>query len=101
MRKSERDDVKLRRLLALAARRLAAAQGLIRSDYDSGSEMAQFVRQCEKGIEHGTIDQRQKKELWRIFRPAGDWDHVVGDVELGNEVFALLDRLYGNGVEAS
>lgn len=91
-RKSERDDVKLRRLLGTTARRLAAIRGPICSDYGTGREMAQFVLECRLRIEHGTLDVAQLQELWRIFAPAGDWDKVVGDVELGNEVFALLSQ---------
>ena len=71
-RKSGRDDAKLRRLLGIAARRFAAETGLIRSDYENGSEIAQFVRECEKGMEHSTLDSNQKGELGRIFRPTGD-----------------------------
>jgi hypothetical protein len=84
-RNSERDAVKLRRLLAAAARRLAAVRGPIYSDYETGAEMAQFVLECSRRIEHGSLDVAQLQELWRIFTPAGDWDHVVGDVELGTK----------------
>ena len=85
--------MKLRHLLATAARRFAAVQGPIQSDYDSGSEIARFVLECRNGIEHRTLDLTQEAELLRIFKPGGDWDKVVGDVELGNEVFGLLDWL--------
>jgi hypothetical protein len=88
--KSERDDVKLRRLLGTTARRLAAVRGPICSDYETGAEMAQFVLECSRRIEHGTLDAAQLQELWRFFAPTGDWDNVVGDVDLGNEVFTLL-----------
>lgn len=92
MRKSERDDVKLRRLLATAARKLAGIRGPIRSDYETGVEMAQFIVECQHRIEHGALDLVQLQELWRIFTPGGDWDNVVGDVELGNEVFVFLNN---------
>jgi hypothetical protein len=88
--KQERDDVKLRRLLTTGARKLAAIGGPVCSDYETGSEMARFVLQCKHCIEHGRLDVTQLQELWRIFAPAGNWDNVVGDVELGNEIFALL-----------
>jgi hypothetical protein len=96
MRKRETDDAKLRHLLHAAARSLAAVRGPIRSDYESGSELAQFVLECAAGIEHGNIEPVQKQELWRIFAPGADWDYVVGDVERGNEVFALLEKVFGN-----
>lgn len=92
MRKSERAGLKLLRLLATASRRLAAVREPIRSDYDTGAEMARFVLECKNCIEHGTLDTAQLQELWRIFAPGGDWDNVVGDVELGTEVFALLNK---------
>jgi hypothetical protein len=101
MHKREREDVKLRRLLATAARRLAAVRGPIRSSYDAGPELAQFVLECKNGIEHGMLELAEKQELWRVFAPAGDWDHVVGDVEVGDEVFALLGKLYGYEVNAT
>jgi hypothetical protein len=96
MHNRERYDARLRQLLATAARRVAAVRGPIRSSFDTGLEIAQFVRQCSGGVEHGTLELIQKRELWRIFAPAGDWDHVVGDIELGNEILDLLDLLYGN-----
>jgi hypothetical protein len=86
-------------LLDAAARRFAAVRGPIRSDYDSGSEIMQFVVECTHGIEHGTLDLDAEEELWRIFAPAGDWDNVVGDIELGNEIFVQLDRVFGAGNE--
>ena len=99
--KRENDDVKLRHLLTTAARRLAAVQGPIRSDYEDGSEVAHFVLECRNGIEHGTLDLTQEEELVRIFAPSGDWDKVVGDEELGNEVFALLGKTLGQRREDS
>jgi hypothetical protein len=91
-RRSERDDLKLRRLLSMAARRLAAVRGPICSDYDTGQEMAHFLLECCHRIEHESLDVAQLQELWRIFALDGDWDKVVGDVELGNEVFAFLSK---------
>jgi hypothetical protein len=99
MRKRERDDVKLRHLLVAAGRRFAAVRGPIWSSYETGSEIAQFVFQCKNDIEHGTLELFQKQELWGIFAPTRDWDDVVGDVELGNEIFALLEKLYGHEVK--
>ena len=89
---SKRDNVRLHRLLTTAARRLAAVRGPICSDYDTGREMAQFVLECSRQFEHGTLDVAQLQELWRLFAPGGDWDKVVGDADLGNGVFALLNQ---------
>jgi hypothetical protein len=90
--KHGRNDRKLLHLSTIAARRLAAIRGPIPSDYETGKEMAQFVLECRNGVEHGTLDLVQLQELWRIFAPAGDWDNVVGDADLGNEIFTLLSN---------
>jgi hypothetical protein len=92
-------DGNLRHLLTKAARRLAAVRGPIWSEYDSGFEVAQFVRQCRDDIEHGTLAAFQGRELWRIFARNHDWDRITGDVELGNEVFRLVDKLFGDEVK--
>lgn len=93
MRKS-----KLRDLLSLAARRCTAVRGPIQSDFDSGREMSQFIMQCRNSIEHGTLEVGQHQELWRIFTPDGDWDCVVGDAELGGEIFALVQEARSRAV---
>ena len=96
----ETDKERPCRLLLVAAEEFAARQELIWSSYDSGSDIARVVLDCRKGIEQGTITLAQKKELWRIFAPTCDWDDVVGDVDLGNEIFALADRLYWEEVRS-
>jgi hypothetical protein len=54
--------------------------------------MAQFILQHRNGVEHGRLELAQHQELWRIFVPDGDWDRVVGDAELGSEIFALIQE---------
>jgi len=82
-------------LLDIASAKFAARTGPIWSDYDSGAEIAAFVLKCKIGIENGTFDQGQARKLWTLFAPTCDWDDVIGDVELGNEIFEILDYLYG------
>jgi hypothetical protein len=89
------------RLLTVAAEKLAAVQGPIWSSYDSGADIAKFVLECRDAIEQRTITLPQKEELWGIFAPTCDWDDVVGDVQLGNAVFELLERLYRKEIQAS
>ena len=89
------DEADLCRLLATAAERLAAVTGPVWSRYDSGPALAEFVLRCRSEIADGTIGPADRRELWTVFAPTCDWDDVVGDVALGNEVFDLLDRLYG------
>ncbi len=90
------------RLLAVAADKFAARTEPILSEYSSAEEIAKFVRNCMERIRAGNLDRDGKDELLRIFAPTCDWDDVVGDVELGNQVFSSLTSLYradvlGNG----
>lgn len=86
-------------LLAKAAKKLAAVKGPVWSSYNSGAEIAAFVLECKAAIERVTITLAQKQELWGIFAPTCDWDDVVGDCEIGNRVFVLVDTLYGNEIK--
>jgi hypothetical protein len=85
---------KLCRLLTIAAKKLAAIHGPIWSRYNSGEDMAKFVLKCRDAINQGTITLDQKEELWIIFLPTSDWDDVGGDMQLGNEIDFLLNKLY-------
>jgi hypothetical protein len=95
---SGRPEDELLPLLKIAADKFAARKGPIWSDYSSGEELAQVVRNCMDCIRAGTLDQKQKKQICLIFAPTCDWDDVVGDVELGNEIFTILQGLYGADV---
>jgi hypothetical protein len=88
------DAARLCGLLVEAASKLVAIQGPIWSSYDSGAKIADFVIECKKAVETDTITTSQKRELWSIFAPTCDWDDVVGDVLLGEEVYTLLNKLY-------
>jgi acyl carrier protein phosphodiesterase len=70
------------------------------SSYDSGIALADFVAKARSEIENDIISQEYKSELWGIFAPTCDWDDTVGDVDLGNDIFSLLDQLYGDFVKA-
>ena len=80
--------------LEAAAAKLVAIRGEIWSSYDSGQQIADFIRNCLDEIRDNTLSVEKKKELWGIFAPTSDWDDVVGDVAFGEEVFSLLDNLY-------
>jgi hypothetical protein len=88
----------LSRLLRLAADKLSAVHGPIWSSYESGPELASFVLACAAAVERGHIQPAQRRELWMVFAPTCDWDDVVGDAELGNAVFELLDQRYGSEI---
>jgi len=66
--------------------------------YDSGPDIAQFIKPRIDEIEAGTISNDNKKELWIIFAPTCSWDDSVGDVNLGNAIFGLLEELYRDEV---
>jgi len=97
---ASRRGKKLCCLLVAAAEKLAAVRGPIWSSYDSGHDIANYVLECRNALEQGTITLAQKKELWGIFAPTCDWDDVVGDANMGNLVFELLDRLYGEEIRS-
>src|SRR5205807_1772337 len=86
-------------LLITAALKCIAVQGPIWSRYESGIQIGKFVIECRNAILKGTITSAQRRELWTIFAPTCDWDDVVGDVQLGNEIFGLLDKLYGQEIK--
>lgn len=46
-------------------------------------------------IAEGNLAGPKAEDLWRAFAPTCDWDDMVGDVELGNAVFELIEGLYG------
>jgi len=89
----EADNKKHCRLLEVAAQRLSASQRLNWSAYSSGNEIARFALECKAAIERGAMTMAQKRELRRIFAPTSDWDDMVGDVDLGNCVFSLIEKL--------
>jgi hypothetical protein len=85
---------RLSALLSAAANELSAIQGQIWSSYHSGSAMAEFLLECRDSILRGTMTHEQKRQLWCMFAPTGDWDDVTGNVELGNQIFSLIEKLY-------
>jgi hypothetical protein len=96
---TENQDLEqLSRLLIAAAQEVAVIQGPILSSYKTGAEMAKFILDCRDGVKQGTIMVAQKRRLWEIFAPTCDWDDVGGDASLANEVFSLLDKIYGEEI---
>jgi len=96
-----RDTDRLCGLLGKAAEQLATIEGPIWSAYESGAKIAEFVLECQRAIERDTITLSQKRELWRIFVPTCDWDDVFGDLLLGEEVYVLINRLYGEEIKTA
>lgn len=85
----------LLRLLVVAEMKLRAlGDKPVWSSYDSGPAIAEFVAHARQQIANDVITQSEKAELWGLFAPTCDWDDVIGDVELGNDIFAILDSAY-------
>lgn len=59
------------------------------------AELRQLVSDSRSAIEAGRLSRPSAADLWRAFAPTCDWDDVVGDTELGHEVFELIELLYG------
>lgn len=84
---------KLIPLLREAERRLRPlGEAPLWSSYDSGSAIADFVAMACEQLQAGDISDDVHKELWRIFAPTCDWDDVIGDVDLGNAIFDLIEQ---------
>jgi len=69
-------------------------KGPVWSSYESGGEMAKFLRNRIIDIENDYISREYQKELWGIFAPTCDWDDTTGDVNLGNHIFELIVSMY-------
>jgi hypothetical protein len=95
MPKKNPDVEKLCSVLMVAAEKLATVEGPIWSSYKSGADIAKFVLECRQAVERGIMTASQQHDLWVLFAPTCDWDDVVGEVALANEIFCILDRLYG------
>jgi hypothetical protein len=91
---------KLCNLLHDAASMLEAlGDSPIYSSYHSGPHLAEFLRERIAEIQGKSLSYESKTELWGIFAPTSDWDDVIGDVSLGNKIFELIDKLYGDEIK--
>ena len=95
-RRPPSDDIsKLCTLLDQACAKFdALGDASVWSRYDSSRAIADFIRARIPEIKARTVSKDHQKELWTIFAPTCDWDDIVRDVDLGNAVFELLDRIY-------
>ena len=88
------NDKDLIELLHQASDRVSAIKGPILSSYRDGESIAIFIRKICHQIELESIVIEDIKELWGIFSPTCDWDDVVGDVKMGNEIFDEICARY-------
>ena len=67
------------------------------STLGSGLAMPDWIAWVTSALDKGeALTPEQASELWGIFAPTGDWDDLGGDVELGNRIFAIVNRLFGS-----
>jgi hypothetical protein len=86
-------QVELLSLLKRAEEKLRAIGSRpIPSSYDSAPAIADVLAAARVKIAAGDVDVATQKELWGIFAPTCDWDDVIGDVDLGNAIFEILDE---------
>jgi hypothetical protein len=87
-------------LLSEACDRLVALGNapIFSTRYNSGPDIAAFIRARLDGVSNNSLSLAEKREMWTIFAPTCTWDDSVGDVDLGERVFELLDELYGNDI---
>ena len=64
------------------------------SSYSSGPEIADLISSARGQIQAGSLAHETSRELWSIFAPTCDWDDVIGDVDLGNAIFEILNSRY-------
>ena len=60
-------------------------------DFETCQELAEFIEQSAAQLAQG--DRRSLNRLWFLFAPTCDWDDAGGSLDIGNKVFALIDRL--------
>ena len=90
------DTTELRAVLRDASQRFRAlGDRPIWSSYRDGIEIADFIDRSIEEIRLGTIPQSSANELWGIFAPTCDWDDCVGECELGQKAFDLIERDLG------
>ena len=65
----------------------------IMSEYESGPAIADLLVSASGEIEKGAMTEATLNRLWGIFAPTCDWDDVIGDVELGHEIFEILGEV--------
>ena len=65
---------------------------------ETANGLGTFCRDAAEVLERtpsvGSLSRQQAERLWRIFAPTSEWDDAVGDVELGNKIFELVNSLF-------
>ncbi len=83
---------RLVRLLRRASREMAAAgDATYIGDFDTCAALGRFLGECATELQAGNRDNLER--LWFIFAPTCDWDDAGGSQDIGNRVFAILNRI--------
>ena len=82
-------------LLRQAAERFFALghQDIWNSD-DYTDELGMLCKRVADGLMTSGASEDDKRKIYFIFAPTCEWDDSIGDVDLGNRIFGLLDGLY-------
>jgi len=96
LRRSKRKSApRLQELLTQAEERLREPD---LSDTWSTLTVPDFIRlvnEARDELGRGELSAAKAAQLWVAFAPTCDWDDIVGDSVLGNEIFELIDTAYG------
>jgi len=61
---------------------------------DYTDELGKLCQNAADNLKTGTLTDSEAKRLYFVFAPTCEWDDSVGDVDLGNAIFGLMDILY-------
>lgn len=82
-------------LLRQAAKKFAAlGHSDIWGSDDYTDDLGRLCEDAATKLAAGHLTDDEAKRLYFVFAPTCEWDDSVGDVDLGNAVFSLLDQLY-------
>lgn len=97
--KEMKDQEKLVPLLRQAATHWLALghQDIFGCD-DYTDDLGNFCNRVAGSLVKGTLSEEDAERIWTIFAPTCQWDDSVGNVELGNQIFELVNKLYGKRV---
>jgi len=84
--------------LLVEAERAVRAQSEERpmDGFASNEEFADFIQRSREDLQRGRSSWLTRRKLMLAFASTSDWDDCVGDVELGDRVFSLLDDVFGS-----
>jgi hypothetical protein len=79
-----------------ASRFLALGHSDIFGSDDYTDKLGIFCQEAASKMMAGELSDEEATRLYFVFAPTCAWDDSVGDVDLGNSIFRLVDILYRN-----